>query len=266
MSDLFIHDYSERSIAVFGSDTKTHKDTLKELGGKFNPALTDPKNPESKAAGWIFSKSKLEQVKSFIESLTTSIVQAKPSYAAKSTSTRLTSKAIQQNEDLHNKRESSIESTHSHTSSGMSSSELNQLNMAMLVTTMIERTRISTIMSKKANGETVVFKTFRNNKVTVTVSKGVYTARWKNGDIAIFIPHYEGNALYILPPFVSSGLTSDTTMEYFICLIETTNLTTGNIFGEMVDGKLRVFAFADDDCFDNVIEQLGINWEKTDNQ
>lgn len=50
-----IVDYSEKSFAVIG-DTKAIKDTLKELGGKFNFRL-------SCGAGWIFSKTKLEDVK-----------------------------------------------------------------------------------------------------------------------------------------------------------------------------------------------------------
>lgn len=50
-----IIDYSEKSFAVIG-DTKAIKDTLKELGGRFNFRL-------SCGAGWIFSKTKLEDVK-----------------------------------------------------------------------------------------------------------------------------------------------------------------------------------------------------------
>lgn len=45
-----IIDYSEKAIAVVG-DTRTIKDTLKTLGGRFNSHL-------SCGAGWIFSKSK----------------------------------------------------------------------------------------------------------------------------------------------------------------------------------------------------------------
>lgn len=49
-SDIQIVDYSEKAIAIIG-DTKPIKDTLKELGGKWNSRLTC-------GAGWIFSKSK----------------------------------------------------------------------------------------------------------------------------------------------------------------------------------------------------------------
>lgn len=55
-------DYSEKAIAVFG-DTKAIKDQLKELGGRFNPALNY--NGE-KRAGWIFSKKKADEVKELI--------------------------------------------------------------------------------------------------------------------------------------------------------------------------------------------------------
>ena len=54
-----IIDYSDKAFAVIG-DTKAIKDTLKELGGRFNFRL-------SCGAGWIFSKTKLEDVKRIIE-------------------------------------------------------------------------------------------------------------------------------------------------------------------------------------------------------
>lgn len=51
-------DYSEKAIAVIG-DTKPIKDKLKELGGRFNARL-------SCGAGWIFSKSKENDVKALL--------------------------------------------------------------------------------------------------------------------------------------------------------------------------------------------------------
>jgi hypothetical protein len=60
---LELVDYSEKAIALFGN-SKAIKDVLKELGGRFNPHLTNPKTNE-KQAGWIFSKKvkdKLESV------------------------------------------------------------------------------------------------------------------------------------------------------------------------------------------------------------
>lgn len=55
-SDIQIVDYSERAIAIIGN-TKSIKDKLKELGGKFNPRL-------SCGAGWIFSKNRESALKS----------------------------------------------------------------------------------------------------------------------------------------------------------------------------------------------------------
>jgi hypothetical protein len=60
MENLTIKDYSDKAIAVYG-ETRPHKDALKELGGRFNPHLKD-------GAGWIFSKSKTDAVKAYIES------------------------------------------------------------------------------------------------------------------------------------------------------------------------------------------------------
>lgn len=54
-----IIDYSDKAIAVIG-DTKAIKDALKELGGRFNFRL-------SCGAGWIFPKTKMEDVKKLLE-------------------------------------------------------------------------------------------------------------------------------------------------------------------------------------------------------
>jgi hypothetical protein len=53
--NIQIIDYSPKAIAVIG-DTKPIKDTLKDLGGRFNFRLTC-------GAGWIFPKTKLSEVK-----------------------------------------------------------------------------------------------------------------------------------------------------------------------------------------------------------
>lgn len=55
-------DYSEKAIAVFG-DTKAIKEQLKELGGRFNPALN---YDGEKRAGWIFSKEQADKVRELL--------------------------------------------------------------------------------------------------------------------------------------------------------------------------------------------------------
>lgn len=59
---LEIVDYSEKAIAVFG-DTKAIKDRLKDLGGRFNPALN---YDGEKRAGWIFSKEQADKVRELL--------------------------------------------------------------------------------------------------------------------------------------------------------------------------------------------------------
>ena len=56
--DFQIIDYSEKAIAVIG-DTRSIKDQLKELGGRFNFRLTC-------GAGWIFSKQKEQEVRTLL--------------------------------------------------------------------------------------------------------------------------------------------------------------------------------------------------------
>ena len=74
VEDLEMVDYSEKAIAVFG-DTKTIKEQLKELGGRFNPALNY--NGE-KRAGWIFSKKKADEVRNLMASEKVEAVEELP--------------------------------------------------------------------------------------------------------------------------------------------------------------------------------------------
>ncbi|MCL2650760.1 MAG: fusion protein [Candidatus Azobacteroides sp.] len=61
--DFLIVDYSQKALALFG-DTRPIKDQLKVLGGRFNPKLT---HEGSKQAGWIFSKSKENELKNLLK-------------------------------------------------------------------------------------------------------------------------------------------------------------------------------------------------------
>ncbi len=62
--DFTIVDYSEKAIAIFG-DTRPMKEQLKALGGRFNPKLT---HEDEKKAGWIFSKSKEQELRDLLTS------------------------------------------------------------------------------------------------------------------------------------------------------------------------------------------------------
>ena len=53
--------YSNRSFVLFGEDTKTRKDLIKSLGGRWNPNLTNPITGE-RFGGWIFSNGRLNTV------------------------------------------------------------------------------------------------------------------------------------------------------------------------------------------------------------
>lgn len=58
-NDLIIIEYTEKSIAIQG-DTRKYKEDLKKLGGKYNENLKN-------GPGWIFPKSKLEDLTDFIK-------------------------------------------------------------------------------------------------------------------------------------------------------------------------------------------------------
>ena len=67
MSDINIVHYSEKAIAVYGN-TLSLKSHFEGLQGKFNPSLRSPdENVNEKVKGWIFPKSKLDQVKTIVE-------------------------------------------------------------------------------------------------------------------------------------------------------------------------------------------------------
>ena len=55
-------EYSEKALALFG-DTKPIKAELKEIGGRFNPAL---RYGEGKRAGWIFSRKAADKLAALI--------------------------------------------------------------------------------------------------------------------------------------------------------------------------------------------------------
>jgi len=56
-TNITIEDYSEKAFVVKG-DTKEYKDSLRELGGKYNSNLRD-------GAGWIFPKTKKSAVEAW---------------------------------------------------------------------------------------------------------------------------------------------------------------------------------------------------------
>lgn len=58
MRNIQIVDYSDRAFAVIG-ETKPIKESLKALGGRFNPRLKC-------GAGWIFSNKRREKVEQFV--------------------------------------------------------------------------------------------------------------------------------------------------------------------------------------------------------
>jgi hypothetical protein len=63
-----IIEYTEKSIVVFGEETRNKVSEMKTLGGRFNPKLTHPVTKE-KFAGWIFSKKKKEQVENLVNGI-----------------------------------------------------------------------------------------------------------------------------------------------------------------------------------------------------
>jgi len=74
INTMQVIDYTEKAIAVIG-ETKNFKDTLGSLKGKFNPSLRDPNNKENKIAGWIFPKTKKEEIEKVINDANSGKIQ-----------------------------------------------------------------------------------------------------------------------------------------------------------------------------------------------
>ena len=66
--------YSDKSFVINGN-TKEHKDTLKELGGKWNSKLTC-------GSGWIFSLSKKKEIEEWLEKIQKTTSPLPPTTAA----------------------------------------------------------------------------------------------------------------------------------------------------------------------------------------
>lgn len=75
MSDqtVFIHDYTEKAIAVFGN-TKSYIDEFTKIGGKFNQNL---KYNGSASPGWIFPRTKYQTVKKVVDDINNGSVKPK---------------------------------------------------------------------------------------------------------------------------------------------------------------------------------------------
>jgi hypothetical protein len=75
MSDqtVFIHDYTEKAIAVFGN-TKSYIDEFTKIGGKFNQNL---KYNGSTSPGWIFPRTKYQTVKKVVDDINNGSVKPK---------------------------------------------------------------------------------------------------------------------------------------------------------------------------------------------
>jgi hypothetical protein len=63
--------YSDKAIALFGSETKEIKEEIKAIGGRFNRWLKDPDDEEAKTAGWIISIKKYDEVLEMLDNTET---------------------------------------------------------------------------------------------------------------------------------------------------------------------------------------------------
>lgn len=65
MTSIQIEDYSEKSFVVRG-ETREYKDTLRNMGGKWNSSLTDKKTGD-KFGAWLFWSDKRKEVEDWVK-------------------------------------------------------------------------------------------------------------------------------------------------------------------------------------------------------
>jgi hypothetical protein len=81
---LYIVDYSEKAIAIFG-DTKYYKNKLSEIQGKFNASLNfkNENGETEKKAGWIFPKVRKDMVQQVVNDINSGKIEKEPSLSNK---------------------------------------------------------------------------------------------------------------------------------------------------------------------------------------
>jgi len=81
---LYIVDYSEKAIAIFG-DTKYYKNKLSEIQGKFNASLNfkNENGETEKKAGWIFPKVRKDMVQQVVNDINCGKIEREPSLSNK---------------------------------------------------------------------------------------------------------------------------------------------------------------------------------------
>lgn len=63
--------YTDKSIVIYGDNTRKYKDDLKKMGGKFNGKLKAVEEFEG-GCGWIFSKKNQDKIDEFLQKISTS--------------------------------------------------------------------------------------------------------------------------------------------------------------------------------------------------
>lgn len=71
--NLYIVDYSEKAIALFG-DSTDYKVHILNAGGKYNPSL---RHNEQRQAGWIFPKTKKAEVEKLVNQIKSGSIEEK---------------------------------------------------------------------------------------------------------------------------------------------------------------------------------------------
>jgi hypothetical protein len=71
--NLYIVDYSEKAIALFG-DSTDYKVHILNAGGKYNPSL---RHNEQRQAGWIFPKTKKAEIEKLVNQIKSGSIEEK---------------------------------------------------------------------------------------------------------------------------------------------------------------------------------------------
>lgn len=207
------------TFAVLGSKTYTYRNELKSLGGRFT------KTVGNFGPGWLFVERKRSDVQHFVNRVNTFEQED-----VAETSSQGTSKTGNTDRSIRTDKE---------------------YEQAVMVEDLIQKTLITTIVSKVQNDDVTTYKLLDNMKVDVKFGD-VCVAEWTDGRVAIVRQGVVQDEKIKILPFLGAVNINENQrriMEYFICFLTLTMSPTPVYY---TDGCFS-YAFCDRKNFNSTI-------------
>lgn len=211
-----------------GPKTWHHKDALKGLGGCYNA------NIEDSGPGWLFRKMKYQSVKLYVDK-------------------------VNENDDTDTH---SVASSYKSAVTNHSVMTDKEFERALMIEDLIHKTAVTTIVSKKYEGDSIMYKLIEGSVINVKIGE-VSIAEWENGNTAIIKKGVFGAQDVDLLPFLGTIDEKQTTegftnvMENFICFIAMAMIKPTTYY---TDGYC-MYAYCDDESFERTLDFMNLEME-----